>query len=702
MKIKNLIAVAALLMGSTSAFAYDLPATFNDGGLQYKATITDAAARTADVVIDGVALNEKGEALIASKAIETKSSFTVNLDGDVWTCTVKNISKTWVNAGSANPALADASTIESVTFNCENFKFDNDWFNGFANLTGLTIIDNEETPGMDDAYFASISFPATLVTVDVSKMYGVKNIAADAFKGKTALESIALPAGLETIGDGAFWGCTSLECDYEVPATMTSIGARAFQETGVNADFSKAEALATLGLAAFLGDTKIETADLSKTLLTTIEASTFESCSGLTAVDLTGLSLTSIGTEAFNETAIESITIPATVTTIGNMAFLDCAKLATVTFDGESECTTIGEKAFMNTIISSIELPKGVRTLNSYVFANTKLESFTIAGDYDDPAFILVNAFTGSPIKSFDFVGAIENKDKINLDAFLGCTPLITLYAPQEYIDWYNTTYGKAPRNCKWEAKAAPVKVDGTIPVKKGFAKWFNGKKFIAIDAEKYKAFSVYVDNGAKKKDGTAYFQGLKKINGRYYIRKKDHVILQPVDATATEIEYEDMTTVGLPDNSVLVDEIFTLDKDYTFAEFQTNKHFFDGNYSNNFGFGKYLENQYVYRLTNNNGIAFSLFTGTTMKGGYNDGLEDGTCADAQFFIQSVRMPDASGRLNVVWLDEDGNVIDGDATAIKGVKTAAESGAIYNVAGQKVGASYKGLVIKDGKKYIQK
>jgi hypothetical protein len=45
----------------------------------------------------------------------------------------------------------------------------------------------------------------------------------------------------------------------------------------------------------------------------------------------------------------------------------------------------------------------------------------------------------------------------------------------------------------------------------------------------------------------------------------------------------------------------------------------------------------------------------------------------------------------------------GGETAINGVKTAkANSGAIYNLAGQKVNASYKGVVIKDGKKFIQK
>ena len=55
---------------------------------------------------------------------------------------------------------------------------------------------------------------------------------------------------------------------------------------------------------------------------------------------------------------------------------------------------------------------------------------------------------------------------------------------------------------------------------------------------------------------------------------------------------------------------------------------------------------------------------------------------------------------------EDGVVIytGGGQTAIKSAKVvkAAANGAIYNIAGQKVNASYKGLVIKNGKKYIQK
>ncbi|MBR1519717.1 MAG: leucine-rich repeat protein [Bacteroidaceae bacterium] len=63
----------------------------------------------------------------------------------------------------------------------------------------------------------------------------------------------------------------------------------------------------------------------------------------------------------------------------------------------------------------------------------------------------------------------------------------------------------------------------------------------------------------------------------------------------------------------------------------------------------------------------------------------------------------ASAQARVVWLDDD------EATAIFGVKedavTTTDSkfnGAIYNLQGIRVNESYKGIVIKNGKKYLQK
>ena len=47
-------------------------------------------------------------------------------------------------------------------------------------------------------------------------------------------------------------------------------------------------------------------------------------------------------------------------------------------------------------------------------------------------------------------------------------------------------------------------------------------------------------------------------------------------------------------------------------------------------------------------------------------------------------------------------IYTGEATGINTVKANVENNAIYNLAGQKVGKDFKGLVIKDGKKMIQK
>ena len=73
------------------------------------------------------------------------------------------------------------------------------------------------------------------------------------------------------------------------------------------------------------------------------------------------------------------------------------------------------------------------------------------------------------------------------------------------------------------------------------------------------------------------------------------------------------------------------------------------------------------------------------------------------FFLLADPVAPAAAR-QVVWLDEEGNT-----TAIETVEVTTEpagkmnsNNAIFNIAGQKVGADYKGLVIKNGKKYIQK
>lgn len=76
-------------------------------------------------------------------------------------------------------------------------------------------------------------------------------------------------------------------------------------------------------------------------------------------------------------------------------------------------------------------------------------------------------------------------------------------------------------------------------------------------------------------------------------------------------------------------------------------------------------------------------------------------CTDAMIFYQCGHMPGQHTikKVQVFKIAEASG--RGDETAIKAVKTAKTTdGAIYNLAGQKVDSSYKGIVIKNGKKYI--
>ena len=69
------------------------------------------------------------------------------------------------------------------------------------------------------------------------------------------------------------------------------------------------------------------------------------------------------------------------------------------------------------------------------------------------------------------------------------------------------------------------------------------------------------------------------------------------------------------------------------------------------------------------------------------------------FFLLAKKVPAGAPR-QVIWLDDMGNT-----TAIETVEAVAEkvnNNVIYNIAGQKVSADYKGLVIKNGKKFVQK
>ena len=90
-------------------------------------------------------------------------------------------------------------------------------------------------------------------------------------------------------------------------------------------------------------------------------------CSSLTSVTIPN-SVTSIGNSAFEGCcSLTSVTIPNSVTSIGNSAFNDCDSLTSVTIP--NSVTSIGDAAFEGcSSLTSVTIPNSVTSIGNWAF----------------------------------------------------------------------------------------------------------------------------------------------------------------------------------------------------------------------------------------------------------------------------------------------------------------------------------------------
>lgn len=141
--------------------------------------------------------------------------------------------------------------------------------------------------------------------------------------------------------------------------------------------------------------TKVEMTDNT----TVIEESAFEECNALTTIKLSK-NLQTIGRSAFyNCTALESLDIPDNVTTIDEYVAYGCKSLKTLTIG--SKVTSIGQVAFQGTAVETISLPASLETLGLRAFDKcSNLKSIYV---YGIPTCISQTVkSTGQIIYSFD------------------------------------------------------------------------------------------------------------------------------------------------------------------------------------------------------------------------------------------------------------------------------------------------------------
>ena len=200
-------------------------------------------------------------------------------------------------------------------------------------------------------------------TIEVDE--GIREISAEAFKGRRALHNIKLPESLESIGLESFRGCTNLKEMY-IPENTVRIGESAFRDCTDMKKLKIKNNCIKIGERAFENCADLEDVELPQGL-TEIYGGVFNSCKSLKKIDFPK-KLTILGESAFSDCIVlESIDIPATVTKIDDLAFNGCTSMAKVEL--HEGLKKIGKSAFKNCrSLTKITLPATVTSISNAPF----------------------------------------------------------------------------------------------------------------------------------------------------------------------------------------------------------------------------------------------------------------------------------------------------------------------------------------------
>lgn len=326
----------------------------------------------------------------------------------------------------------------------------------------------DETTGTITKYNGTdtvVVIPPTISSWPVTK------IGEDAFQDNTTITSVTIPASVTEIGANAFAGCTNL----------TSVN---YAGDWSNLTIQSGNPAVQDAANAPLFDFKF-TPDNTAVIVTNYKYNG-------AAADVTipsryqGKPVTTIGHAAFFNSAVTSVTIPDSVTSISDEAFINCPKLTNISIP--NSVTYIGFSAFSScTSLKSITLPSSLSFISGALFLGcsqlTTIHipvSVTSIGNnaFADCPSLMTVTYPGSKTQ-WDDITKGRNSDV--LENHLICAMLEATFT----ADGESISTQTIDRGGKFTEPAAPSKENHT------FAGWYNGDEKFDFDADTTKAPNV-------------------------------------------------------------------------------------------------------------------------------------------------------------------------------------------------------------------
>mgnify|MGYP000062660656 CR=1 FL=1 len=175
--------------------------------------------------------------------------------------------------------------------------------------------------------------------------------------------------------------------------------------------------------------------------VTSIGDRAFDGCSALTTLSL-GEKIKTIGNCAFeNCTSLTGVTIPQSVTSIGYYAFEGCTNLNPLTIKGP--ITSMGNYAFAgSTYLTSLTLCDDIQTIGNFAFlGSTSLKTVTLPKNLTS-----IGEYAFARCSELESITIPENVKTINPKTFADCSKLEYIILPAGL-----TTFDDSLENCRPE-----------------------------------------------------------------------------------------------------------------------------------------------------------------------------------------------------------------------------------------------------------
>ena len=519
--------------------------------------------------------------------------------------------------------------------------------------------DNTVEVGINKDLSGSVEIPATVINPDDGKTYNVTGIGEIAFFFSRDITSVSIPEGVTYIGLGAF-ELTHLT-SISLPEGVTYIGIGAFEQTALTS-ISLPEGLISIGDEAFSHCRNIEGDLVIPSTVTSIGKEAFKQCNNLTSVTIKG---GSIGESAFNGCiGLTSLSLQEGVTSIGSQAFNSCMKIKDLVIP--STVKSIGEGAFKSVLGITVkvfalvppELGNGAFNANTCTCYVPDVEKYQECDGWKDyyKIKLLTDFRLGDQMYSLNETGEHLGQDLTfnDKDLYVSCSDFTA----------NKLTYSRTFKDTNWQ----PL----YVPFAMSYDDW-KGK------------FDVAAINNFHEYTGDMGQTTKTELEVRLV---KDHT-LKPNHPYLIRARYPDNKPQTI---EVSTKKMYKSEEDSIDCSSVERKYTFTGTYREITGL---KTNDYIF-----------------MSGGkLCKATDDKVKLSAQrWYLKIESRGSQIGDYNNVGAKAfsfDVKLLDDEATGIDEItvtrtplKNSVE--AIYNLNGMRVNDSYKGIVIKNGKKVYQK